>query len=176
MTFPCSRLHLERSGGEGEGTLRFGGPGAHGGGDLQRVLRLIAGGRAGYALGKVFEDEATAEFMNRLFINVKVDREERPDIDKIYQTAHQLLSRRPGGWPLTVFLTPDDHSPFFAGTYFPPDKRRGGPAWREVLQTIAEHWQDPARLVEISRGLGEAMSGIESGKLTSEEMLSRRGW
>jgi hypothetical protein len=55
-----------------------------------------------------FEDAATAEVMNRLFVNIKVDREERPDLDKIYQTAHQLLARRPGGWPLTVFLTPDD--------------------------------------------------------------------
>jgi uncharacterized protein YyaL (SSP411 family) len=57
-----------------------------------------------------FEDAATAELMNRLFVNIKVDREERPDIDKIYQTAHQLLAQRAGGWPLTVFLTPDDLS------------------------------------------------------------------
>ena len=53
-----------------------------------------------------FEDEATAELMNDLFVNIKVDREERPDLDRVYQTAHQLLTRRPGGWPLTVFLTP----------------------------------------------------------------------
>ena len=66
-----------------------------------------------------FEDPQTAALMNRLFINIKVDREERPDIDKIYQTAHSLLTRRHGGWPLTVFLTPDDRVPFFAGTYFP---------------------------------------------------------
>ena len=66
-----------------------------------------------------FEDASTAEVMNRLFINVKVDREERPDIDKIYQTAHQLITRRSGGWPLTVFLMPENQYPFFAGTYFP---------------------------------------------------------
>src|SRR6201747_571628 len=65
-----------------------------------------------------FEDETTAAVMNDLFICIKVDREERPDIDKIYQLAHQALTRRGGGWPLTVFLTPDDHVPFFAGTYF----------------------------------------------------------
>ena len=83
-----------------------------------------------------FEDPATAELMNALYINIKVDREERPDLDKIYQTAHQLLSRRPGGWPLTVFLTPDDHSAFFAGTYFPPQPRHGLPAFRDLLRQI----------------------------------------
>jgi len=65
-----------------------------------------------------FEDPATAERMNRLFVNIKVDREERPDLDRIYQNAHQLLAQRPGGWPLTVFLDPHDLTPFFAGTYF----------------------------------------------------------
>ncbi|MGB5442242.1 MAG: thioredoxin domain-containing protein, partial [Gammaproteobacteria bacterium] len=83
-----------------------------------------------------FEDEATAELMNRLFVNIKVDREERPDIDKIYQTAHSLLTRRPGGWPLTVFLTPDDQVPFFAGTYFPDEPRHGMPSFRELMQHI----------------------------------------
>ncbi|MDH3505833.1 MAG: thioredoxin domain-containing protein, partial [Gammaproteobacteria bacterium] len=66
-----------------------------------------------------FEDEPTAALMNRLFINIKVDREERPDIDKIYQQAHQLISQNAGGWPLTVFLTPEEHLPIFSGTYFP---------------------------------------------------------
>ena len=66
-----------------------------------------------------FEDADTAALMNRLFVNIKVDREERPDLDRIYQLAHQLLAQRGGGWPLTVFLTPDDLTPFFAGTYFP---------------------------------------------------------
>ena len=63
-----------------------------------------------------FEDAATAAVMNELFVNVKVDREERPDLDKVYQTSHQLLTRRAGGWPLTVFLTHDERLPFFAGT------------------------------------------------------------
>lgn len=72
-----------------------------------------------------FEDAKTAEVMNRNFINIKVDREERPDLDKVYQQAHQLLTQRPGGWPLTLFLTPEDQAPFFAGTYFPNQPRNG---------------------------------------------------
>ena len=77
-----------------------------------------------------FADPDTAALMNRLFVNIKVDREERPDIDKIYQTAHSLLTQRPGGWPLTVFLTPDDQVPFFAGTYFPPEDQGKRPGFR----------------------------------------------
>ncbi|WP_078121704.1 thioredoxin domain-containing protein [Thiosocius teredinicola] len=89
-----------------------------------------------------FEDPQTAEVMNELYVNIKVDREERPDLDKIYQTAHQLLARRAGGWPLTVFLTPDDLSPFFAGTYFPPAPRHGLPAFRDLLQQIARAYNE----------------------------------
>ncbi len=87
-----------------------------------------------------FEDADTARVMNEYFINIKVDREERPDIDKIYQTAQQMLTRRPGGWPLTMFLTPDDHIPFFGGTYFPPANRYGMPGFTEVLQRVAEYF------------------------------------
>jgi uncharacterized protein YyaL (SSP411 family) len=83
-----------------------------------------------------FEDEATARVMNALYVNIKVDREERPDIDKVYQLAHQALARRGGGWPLTVFLTPDDLMPFFAGTYFPKTPRYGQPAFVQVLQGV----------------------------------------
>src|SRR3990167_2732005 len=68
-----------------------------------------------------FEDDATAALMNDLFVNIKVDREERPDLDRIYQLSHSLLTRRNGGWPLTVFLAPGTHVPFFAGTYFPQE-------------------------------------------------------
>ena len=85
-----------------------------------------------------FEDPATAALMNELFVNIKVDREERPDLDRIYQTAHQMLTQRGGGWPLTMFLTPDDQRPFFGGTYFPPEPRHGMPAFRDVLQRVAE--------------------------------------
>jgi uncharacterized protein len=89
-----------------------------------------------------FEDPATAALMNRLFVNIKVDREERPDLDKVYQTAHQLLSRRAGGWPLTVFLTPDGHQPFFAGTYFPREPRHGLPAFRQLLEGVERAYRE----------------------------------
>lgn len=89
-----------------------------------------------------FEDEETAELMNRYFINIKVDREERPDIDKIYQTAQQLLTGHTGGWPLTVFLMPDDRMPFFGGTYFPPEPRHGLPDFRSLLARVHQVWQE----------------------------------
>ncbi len=83
-----------------------------------------------------FEDPATAEVMNRLFVNIKVDREERPDLDHIYQSAHQMLTGRPGGWPLTLFLTPDG-TPFFAGTYFPDHPRYGLPGFADLCGRVA---------------------------------------
>ena len=88
-----------------------------------------------------FEDEATAALMNDLFVNVKVDREERPDLDRIYQTAFQLLTQRGGGWPLTMFLSPYDRRPFFGGTYFPAETRYGMPAFRDVLQRVADYYR-----------------------------------
>src|SRR3954467_2043895 len=81
-----------------------------------------------------FENEETAALMNALFVNIKVDREERPDLDHIYQLVVQLMGRS-GGWPLTVFLTPDQR-PFFAGTYFPPSDRYGMPGFPRVLETV----------------------------------------
>ncbi|CAN5336628.1 thioredoxin domain-containing protein [soil metagenome] len=103
-----------------------------------------------------FEDEETAALMNELFVNVKVDREERPDLDRIYQIAHQLLTRRPGGWPLTMFLSPEDQTPFFGGTYFPPASRHGLPAFSEVLarvsQVYAEHRDEIGRQNASLRG------------------------
>ena len=84
-----------------------------------------------------FEDPDVAAEMNRLFVNVKVDREERPDLDQIYQTVHQMLTRRGGGWPLTMFLTPDGTA-FFAGTYFPKTPRSGMPGFRDLLLRIAD--------------------------------------
>jgi len=89
-----------------------------------------------------FEDEDTARVMNELFINIKVDREERPDLDRIYQTAHQVLAGRPGGWPLTMFLAPDDHTPFFGGTYFPNRPRHGLPAFTDLLQRVAAFYRE----------------------------------
>jgi uncharacterized protein YyaL (SSP411 family) len=89
-----------------------------------------------------FEDEPTAALMNRLFVNIKVDREERPDLDRIYQLAHQLLHGRGGGWPLTVFLDPVRHVPFFTGTYFPKQRRYGMPAFSEVLEQVATWFRE----------------------------------
>src|SRR5215475_3104246 len=74
-----------------------------------------------------FEDEATARVMNELFVNIKVDREERPDIDRIYQLAQHLITQRNGGWPLTMFLSHEGQQPFFGGTYFPREARHGLP-------------------------------------------------
>ncbi len=88
-----------------------------------------------------FEDEETAAIMNKHFVNIKVDREERPDIDKIYQTAQQLLTQRTGGWPLTMFLTPKDHIPFFGGTYFPIESKHGLPGFKGLLIRIADFYQ-----------------------------------
>src|SRR3990172_2787517 len=83
-----------------------------------------------------FESAPAATLMNELFVNVKVDREERPDLDQIYQLVVQLMGRG-GGWPLTVFLTPDLR-PFFGGTYFPPTPRHGIPSFSEVLRGVAD--------------------------------------
>ena len=88
-----------------------------------------------------FEDPAVAAVMNRLFVNVKVDREERPDLDRIYQTAHQMLAQRAGGWPLTMFLSPDG-TPFFGGTYFPKEPRYGLPGFAELCERIAALWRE----------------------------------
>jgi uncharacterized protein len=86
-----------------------------------------------------FEDTPTAALMNKHYINIKVDREERPDLDKIYQLAHQALTRRGGGWPLTVFLDPHTLIPLYAGTYFPKTPRYGMPSFSQVLEGV-QHW------------------------------------
>ena len=88
-----------------------------------------------------FENPAIAQVMNELFINIKVDREERPDLDKIYQIAQQMITQRSGGWPLTMFLNPEDQSPFFGGTYFPDVARHGMPAFPDLLRRVAEYFR-----------------------------------
>ena len=92
-----------------------------------------------------FEDPATAELMNKLFVNIKVDREERPDIDTIYQNALALIGER-GGWPLTMFLTPDGE-PFWGGTYFPPKASHGRPGFPVLLQKVDEIWREKQDMV-----------------------------
>ncbi|MGA2190934.1 MAG: thioredoxin domain-containing protein, partial [Steroidobacteraceae bacterium] len=88
-----------------------------------------------------FEDPAIAALMNQWFVNIKVDREERPDLDKIYQVAQQLITQRNGGWPLTMFLAPEDRRPFFGGTYFPKEARHGMPGFGDLLKRVAEYYQ-----------------------------------
>ena len=119
-----------------------------------------------------FEDRETAEMMNRLFINIKVDREERPDLDKIYQSAHSLLTNRPGGWPLTIFLTPDDHMPIFAGTYFPKTSRHGLPAFTQLLENIADVYATrKGDIQKQSASIRDAFNRIESQQSKTPEKL-----
>jgi hypothetical protein len=115
-----------------------------------------------------FDDAATGALMNRLYVNIKVDREERPDLDRIYQLAHQALTRRGGGWPLTVFLDPHTLLPFFAGTYFPKSPRYGMPAFAEVLQGARRWWDEQRGQV---RQQNEALLGFLSdyGREASHE-------
>ena len=105
-----------------------------------------------------FEDPATAKVMNELFVNIKVDREERPDIDQIYQLAQAMLTQRNGGWPLTMFLTPDQ-LPFFGGTYFPPESRYGLPGFVELLKRVREYYdQQPDEIREHGTQVAEALA------------------
>src|SRR5438477_10985680 len=87
-----------------------------------------------------FEDDATAELMNERFVSIKVDREERPDVDALYMDAVVALTGQ-GGWPMTVFLTPDGE-PFFGGTYYPPEPRHGLPSFQQLLVAIADAYRE----------------------------------
>jgi uncharacterized protein YyaL (SSP411 family) len=118
-----------------------------------------------------FENEATARLMNELFINIKVDREERPDLDQIYQLVVQVL-RRSGGWPLTVFLTPDQ-KPFFGGTYFPPEDRYGMPGFPRVLRLIADAYRERRADVDLQASeLVQAIAGASSHGGSSSDAAS----
>jgi uncharacterized protein YyaL (SSP411 family) len=106
-----------------------------------------------------FEDEATAALMNDRFVCIKVDREERPDLDSIYMDAVVALTGH-GGWPMTMFLTPAGE-PFHGGTYFPPTPRHGLPSFQEVLLAVSDAWQ--ARRDDVSRSAGELAEHVRSG-------------
>jgi uncharacterized protein YyaL (SSP411 family) len=106
-----------------------------------------------------FEDEQTAARMNELFVNVKVDREERPDLDALYMDAVVTLTGH-GGWPMTVFLTPEGE-PFYGGTYFPPEARHGLPSFRQILEAVAEAYRE--RRGEVARTAGELIEAIRRG-------------
>jgi uncharacterized protein len=108
-----------------------------------------------------FDDPEVATAMNRRFVNVKVDREERPDLDHIYQAAQQMLAQRGGGWPLTLFLAPDG-TPFWGGTYFPKQPRYGLPGFVEILERVATAWREQrAAIVEQNEQLRLAFAGLE---------------
>jgi len=128
-----------------------------------------------------FEDPDTAALMNRLFVNVKVDREERPDVDQIYMDTVVRLTGR-GGWPLTVFCTPDGR-PFYAGTYFPPEPRHGMPAFRQILEGVARAYREQpqevhettlqilAALRAAPRGEAAPPPGAETVKSAAHELM-----
>jgi uncharacterized protein len=104
-----------------------------------------------------FEDDATAAVMNEHFINIKVDREERPDLDKIYQLAQQILTQHAGGWPLTMFLSHDTQQPFFGGTYFPPTPRHGLPGFKDLLTRVAAYYREHRDSIEVQH---EALQNV----------------
>jgi hypothetical protein len=121
-----------------------------------------------------FENEEIAALMNRLFVNVKVDREERPDVDQVYMQAVQSMTGR-GGWPMTVFLAPDG-VPFYGGTYFPPEDRHGMPGFPRLIQAVAEAYRSRrGEVVESGRQLLESMRQAErlrgSASLLTDEVL-----
>jgi uncharacterized protein YyaL (SSP411 family) len=116
-----------------------------------------------------FENEAIAKLMNDNFVSIKVDREERPDLDQIYMDAVQMITRR-GGWPLTVFLTPDGR-PFYGGTYFPPEDRYGVPGFPRVLTSIATAYQNGAHeIAHNTEKITEALQAMASGGSSSGDL------
>jgi uncharacterized protein YyaL (SSP411 family) len=117
-----------------------------------------------------FENPETTALMNELYVNVKVDREERPDLDALYMDAVVALTGQ-GGWPMTVFLTPEGE-PFYGGTYFPPEPRHGLPSFRQILQAVAEAYRE--RPADVTRTAGELVAAIRQGaeKRPSSEPLT----
>jgi len=123
-----------------------------------------------------FEDEEVANILNRHYVSIKVDREERPDVDNIYMTACQAMTRG-GGWPLSIFMTPEG-KPFFAGTYYPKQSRMGMPGFMDLLERIASLWKDDRkRLVamgdEVAQALQHNPNGTEEGFVLDETPLKR---
>src|SRR3954447_9611211 len=119
-----------------------------------------------------FEDAEVAAYMNEHFVCIKVDREERPDVDAIYMEACQAMTGQ-GGWPLNVFCTPDQ-APFYAGTYFPPAPSGGMPSWRQLLEAIVEAWTE--RREEIREGAPRIVDRLQGAALLqpSAEIMDPR--
>jgi uncharacterized protein YyaL (SSP411 family) len=121
-----------------------------------------------------FEDPEIGALMNELFVNIKVDREERPDVDKIYQVAQQMLTQRGGGWPLTMFLSPADRKPFFGGTYFPKDARYGMPAFPDLLKRVAEFYASRGEdIAQQGNALSQAFTEMRSPAPSDDLTLNR---
>ena len=124
-----------------------------------------------------FEDAGTAALMNEAFVSIKVDREERPDVDSVYMTFTQALTGQ-GGWPMTVFLTPD-LEPFYAGTYFPPTDQMGRPGFPRLLTSIRDAWsadrekviESAATITERIRGASDSMS-MRAGMITPDVLAA----
>ncbi|MCW8931396.1 MAG: thioredoxin domain-containing protein [Gammaproteobacteria bacterium] len=120
-----------------------------------------------------FENENIARVMNEHFINIKVDREERPDLDKIYQAAHQLITNKPGGWPLTMFLSSEDQLPFYAGTYFPSEARYQMRAFPDLLQQLANFYHASQNKIDISKAnVKQALDDYAKHKMSSLDDIS----
>jgi uncharacterized protein YyaL (SSP411 family) len=116
-----------------------------------------------------FEDAEVAAVMNDLFVCIKVDREERPDVDAIYMDAVQAMTGH-GGWPLNAFVTPDG-MPFYAGTYFPPEPRQGMPSWRNVLEAVAAAWRDQRdQIAQVGERLLPRLSGAAALEAPEAEL------
>ena len=123
-----------------------------------------------------FENERVAEVLNRFFVPIKLDREERPDVDRIYMLFVQATTGS-GGWPMSVWLTPDLR-PFFGGTYFPPDQRYGRPGFRDILLHLAHAWQEDRERIEtssvdVSRQLADMAASAETTQTPDRELFSR---
>ena len=120
-----------------------------------------------------FEDADTAAIMNELFVNIKVDREERPDLDQIYQSAHYMLTQRSGGWPLTMFLSAEDQTPFFGGTYFPKLARYNLPGFQDLLPRIAGFYRERRAEIDVQNAsLIEALNRDEVSSATGNVKFS----
>ena len=123
-----------------------------------------------------FEDEATAELMNKYFINIKIDREERPDLDHIYMDAVQAISGS-GGWPLNVFLTPDT-KPFYGGTYFPPKDIFNRASWKDVINAVNQAWEERRDEImeqaeNLTQHLVRSNDFVKPGKTAGEDILNK---
>src|SRR5690242_13086435 len=128
-----------------------------------------------------FEDEKVAAFLNAHFVSIKVDREERPDVDRIYMTFVQATAGQ-GGWPLNVFITPE-LKPFYGGTYFPPDNRHGRPSFLQLLQQIQKLWEtrrdelnDSAAEIHTRLEQATASAATVDGAGLTAETLRNAGW